>query len=239
MTARPVTPKRPPNRLLAALPAEDYARILPTLRTVPLEFKQVLLRPGDQIKAVYFPSKGVCSIVSVMGDGRLIEVAVVGSEGMIGITAFFGGEFSVAESIVQVPGGVGQTMPIEVFRREIARRGALHDIVGRYAQALMAMFVQSVACNGLHNVEERCARWLLMTNDRAGNEFQLTQEFLAVMLGVRRSTVTEVMGTLQEAAIVGHAHGTTRILNRKALEARACECYGVVKSHYDRLLPSS
>jgi CRP-like cAMP-binding protein len=205
-----------------------------------MKFKQMLQRQGERVTTVYFPAACVCSIVNVMQDGRMVEVATVGSEGMIGITAFLGGDLPPGETFVQVPvpNGDGQAMPVEAFRLEVERRGPFHDLMNRYAQALTAMIMQSTACNGLHSVEERCARWLLMTHDRVGqDEFQLTQEFLAIMLGVRRPTVTLVMHALHREGVIDYGHRMTRVIDRKGLEAASCECYGVVKAQFDRLLP--
>ena len=242
---RSASPNRPPpdrsrspNRLLAALPPADYQRILPSLRVTPMKFKQVLQKHGEKVTTIYFPWGGVCSIVNVMQDGRMVEVATVGREGMVGITAFLGGDVPPGETFVQVPDGDGQAMPVEAFRSEVARNGPFRDLMNRWAQALTAMIMQSTACNGLHTVEERCARWLLMTHDRVdGNEFQLTHEFLAIMLGVRRPSVTLVMGTLHEAGVIDHGRKRTRIVDRRGLEAASCECYAVVKAQFDRLLP--
>ena len=234
---------RPPpsaNKLLAALPPADYLRIFPSLRIIPIKFKQVLQKQGEKVTDVYFPASCVCSIVNVMRDGRMVEVATVGNEGMIGLTAFLGGEFPPGETFVQVPvpGGESQVMSVAAFRQELDRHGPFHDLMNRYAQALTAMIMQSTACNGLHSVEERCARWLLMTHDRVErDDFQLTQEFLAIMLGVRRPSVTIVMGRLHEAGVIDYGRRMTRITNRRGLEALSCECYGVVKAHFDRLLP--
>jgi CRP-like cAMP-binding protein len=239
-----IIPNRPPpspNKLLAALPAADYLRILPSLHTIPLKFKQMLQKYGEKVTTVYFPGSGVCSIVNVMQDGRMVEVATVGNEGMIGITAFLGGDFPPGETFVQVPvpNGETQLMTVAAFREEIDRRGPFHELMNRYTQALTAMIMQSTACNGLHSVEQRCARWLLMTHDRVGHdEFQLTQEFLAIMLGVRRPSVTIVMGTLHKAGVIDYGSRMTRVVNRKGLEAMSCECYSVVKATFARLLPN-
>jgi CRP-like cAMP-binding protein len=174
-----------------------------------------------------------------MEDGRMVEVATVGKEGMIGLTAFFGNERPFGGAMVQVPEVDAQIMSVAVFRRETERRGAFRELMARYCQAFLAMVMQSSACNSLHPVEQRCARWLLMTHDRVGrNEFALTQEFLAVMLGVRRPTVTLVAGALQKAGLIEYGHRRIVILNRRALEAASCECYRVVTAHFDRLLPS-
>ena len=157
---------RSPNKLLAALPLADYRRILPSLTTVSLPFKHILHKHGAKIDTIYFLGGGVGSVTNVMRDGRMVEVATIGNEGLIGITVFLGGDVSPGEAFIQVPDGVGQSMPVEVFTRELDRRGPFYDLVSRYSQALQALIMQSTACNSLHSVEERCSRWLLMTHDR-------------------------------------------------------------------------
>ncbi len=229
---------RSPNKLLAALPAADYQRILPSLTTVPLKFKQVLHKSGAKIDTVYFLGGGVGSLTNVMTDGRMVEVATIGNEGVIGITIFLGGDVSPGEAFIQVPDGVGQAMPVEAFRREINRRGPFYDLISRYSQALQVLLMQSTACNSLHSVEERCSRWLLMTQDRVeGDEFQLTHEFLGYMLGVRRPTVSLVLGTLHKAGVIQNGTKKIRIMDRHRLEETSCECYQVVQSAFARLLP--
>jgi CRP-like cAMP-binding protein len=231
-------PAQSPNRLLAALPAQEYLRLSTHLRTVALAPKQTLQKADEDIDTIYFPGGGMCSVVSVMEDGRMVEVATVGNEGMVGITAFLGGARPFGGAMVQVPEVTAQIMSVAAFRREVDRRGPFRDVIARYGQAFLAMVMQTSACNSLHPVEQRCARWLLMTHDRIGqNEFALTQEFLAVMLGVRRPTVTIVAGTLQKAGLIDYGHRRIVILNRRALEAASCECYRIVKRHFDRLLP--
>jgi CRP-like cAMP-binding protein len=231
-------PPRSPNKLLAALPPADYRRILPSLNTIPLKFRQVLHRHGATIDTVYFLGGGVTSITNVMSDGRMVEVATIGNEGMIGNTIFLGGTISVGEAFIQVPNGGGQAMRVEHFRKELARHDAFYDLMSRYSQALQALIMQSTACNSLHSVEERCSRWLLMTHDRVGrDDFQLTHEFLGFMLGVRRPTVSLVLGTLDKAGVIANGMKKITIVNRKGLEAMSCECYRVVKSTFDRLLP--
>ena len=235
---------RPPseqsrNRLLAALPPADYRRILPSLSTTPLTFKKVLHKQGSKINAVYFPGGGVCSITNVMSDGRMVEVATIGNEGMVGMTAFLGGDVAVGEAFVQVPDGIGDSMPVEAFRNELDRRGPFYDLISRYSQALQALIMQSTACNGLHSVEERASRWLLMTHDRVeGDEFQLTHEFLGYMLGARRPTVSLVLGTLDKAGVIHNGMKKITIVNRERLEEISCECYGVVRNTFARLLPN-
>jgi CRP-like cAMP-binding protein len=229
-----------PNRLLAALPAVEYRRLLPSLKTEPLEFKQILQKRDEKVHAIYFPGSAVCSVTNVMRDGRLIEVATVGNEGMIGLTALSDDQ-PLGESLVQVPvpNATAQVMTVPAFKREMDQRTPLYSIVQRWSQAFLATVMQSVACNGLHSVEERCARWLLQTHDRVGkgsDEFLLTQEFLAVMLGARRPSVTITIGTLQKAGMIRYGHKKMSILNRAALEGLSCECYGTIKNRLDRLL---
>ena len=200
--------------------------------------KQVLHKAGGKIDAVYFPGGGVWSITNVMSDGRMVEVATIGNEGVVGITAFFGGDVSVGDAFMQVPNGDAQSMTLSAFRRELDRRGPFYDVIGRYAQALQALIMQSAACFSMHTVEERCSRWLLMTHDRVGkDEFQLTHEFLGYMLGTRRPTVSIVLGTLDKAGVIRNGTKRITVTDRKKLEEASCECYQVVKSTFDRLLP--
>jgi CRP-like cAMP-binding protein len=227
---------RPKNRLLAALPDEDFARIRPQLTTVPLNVKAVLLKRGDPIRHVFFPNGGVCSVTAMMTTGLAVEVATVGDEGMIGIAAFFGGQAMPGESMVQVPDSNAERMPVESFKGELERRGALYDAINRYAQGTIALMMQSTACMALHQVQERCCRWLLMTHDRVRSDhFSLSHEFLAMMLGSTRPTVTVVARSLQQARLIRYTHAKVTILNRKGLEAMACECYATVKTEFDRL----
>jgi CRP-like cAMP-binding protein len=235
---RPPPDERSPNKLLAALPAADYRRILPTLTTVPLKFRQVMHKYGEPIDTVYFIGGGVASVTNVMTDGRMVEVATIGNEGMVGVTVFLGGTVSPGEAFIQVPDGVGQAMPADAFRKELDRRGVFYGLISRYSQAMQILIMQSTACNSLHTVEERCSRWLLMTHDRVdGDELRLTHEFLGYMLGVRRPTVSLVLGTLDKAGILHNGTKKITIVNRARLEDTSCECYRVVKSAFDRLLP--
>lgn len=225
------------NRLLARLPAPDYRRLLPVLDTAPLPFRQLLHKAGDEMQTIYFPGSGVCSITQMMANGRTVGIATVGNEGCIGITALFGGGRALAEVLVYVPGGVAQVMTLKAFRREIARRGTFHQVMNRYAEAFTASLIQSIACNALHSVEQRCARWLLTMHDRVGrDEFPVTQEFLAMMLGVRRPTVTLVAGALQREGIIEHGLGRMVIRDRARLKAVSCECHALVAGHFSRLL---
>jgi len=227
---------RPANRLLAALPDEDFRRISLLLKTVPLTTKQVLLKRGEPIRYVYFPNGGVCSVTAMMKDGAAVEVATVGTEGMIGIAAFFGGRAMPGESMVQVDDTSAEQMPIDALRGELDRRGALYEAINRYSQGTMALMMQSTACMALHHVNQRCCRWLLMTQDRVNaDSFRLSHEFLAMMLGASRPTVTVVARTLQDAGLIRYTHARVTIRDRKGLEAASCECYATIKAEFDRL----
>jgi CRP-like cAMP-binding protein len=227
----------PRNKLLAALPPEEYRRIRPSLSVGPLKHRQVLQKAGEPLRAVYFPADGLCSIIMTMADGRSAEVATVGNEGLVGIAAFLGDGAATGETIVQVPGSFAYAMPVDAFTREMDARGALYDLVSRYSQALVAYVMQSAACNGLHTADKRCARWLLQSHDRVGRDrFELTQEFLAFMLGVRRATVSMIAQQLQRAGLILFNSRRVTILDRQGLEDVTCECYGVIKQKFDQLL---
>ena len=224
------------NRLLAALPARDYHRICGHLRMHPVRTGETLQEHGARISHVYFPNGGVFSITNQMRDGALVEVATVGSEGMLGIGAFFGDRSGAGRAFQQVGNGVLPAMPVGRFIKEIAISRSLREVVGLYAQANLLQTMQSTACNALHDVRRRCCRWLLETHDRIEtDDFRLKHEFLAVMLGVRRPTVTVVMRSLQEAGLVSSHYGSIRIVKRKRLEAASCECYEVIRGHFERL----
>ena len=224
------------NNLLASLPKEEYKRLLPQLETVPLSLKQPLYRLNEPIEYVYFPNSGVVSVVSLLKDGRIVEVATVGNEGMIGTPILLGVDRILAETFVQIPGD-GLRMKVDVFRREVPLGSPLHSLLLRYTQALMNHLMQSVVCNQMHSVEQRCCRWLLLTQDRVeSDEFPMTQEFLSQMLGVRRASVSVVAATLQRAGLIRYHRGKIKVLDRQGLEAGSCECYQVVKQEYIRLL---
>ena len=233
---------RHPNRLLAALPAEEFDRLHPLFARVELPFSRQLQKQGAPIEHVYFPSGGVCSGTHSMSDGRMVEVATVGGEGIVNIEALFGADIQEHDVIVQVPvpGGFAETMAAEAFRQEVSRSPALRDLAMRYAQAYMVMSTQCTACNGLHTVEERCARWLLMTHDRARiDTFKISQEYLAAMLGVRRATVTLVAGVFRRAGLIEYQRSQMTIHDRAGLENATCECYGLLRSTFDRILPAA
>jgi CRP-like cAMP-binding protein len=215
-----------PNRLLAALPAADYTRILPSLTVVPLKLKDILHKPGEPIRDVYFPGGGFCSMLTVLEDGSMVEIATIGREGMVGVSAILDGTPVTSAAMVQGETDTCYRMKVDAFRREIDRRGAFHELTTHFAQALFGFVAQSTACNAIHSVEQRLARWLLMAQDRMGSdEFPLTQEFVAMMLGASRPTVTVVAGTLQKAGLIKYRHGRVSILERENLEAASCECY--------------
>jgi CRP-like cAMP-binding protein len=226
------------NRLLAALPKNEYDRLLAQTQDVSVGVRDVLYRANGPIEFVYFPRSGVMSMVVVMDDGGSVEVGMVGNEGLVGVPAFLGTDRSPTQVFCQV-GGEMRRMRANVFRAEVRKDGPLQLLVMRYTQALLNTVSQATACNQLHAVEKRCARWLLATHDRVGaDEFPLTQEFLAMMLGVRRASVTEAAGALQKAKLVTYHRGRIQILNRKKLEAASCECYRLIRDQLDRLLPA-
>lgn len=229
----PHLPNRPPppaaealNLLLAALPKVDRDRLVPTLEVIPLKLKDLLHKPGEPIEYVYFPGGGFCSMVMVLEDGGMVEVATIGREGMVGASAVLDGNPVSAASMVQGETDTCYRMTADAFRREMGRHGAFYELLTHYAQALLGFVMQSTACNAVHSVEQRLARWLLMAQDRMGTDaFPLTQEFAAMMLGATRPTVTVVAGTLQRAGLIKYHRGLVTILDREQLESASCECY--------------
>ena len=236
-TVRPPPGNRPKNRLLAALPDGDYDHLLPHLRTISVRRKETLHNAGERLEHVYFPNAGVFSIMTLLPDGTMVEAATVGDEGMLGIEAFLRPDaVAPGRTLLQVPDGDAVQLSVEAFRRACAQRGALSDLIGRYAQTIIAQMMRSTACNALHPVHERCARWLLMTHDRVHLEgFHLSHEFLAVMLGVQRPTVSVVAKKLQDAGLIRYTHGRVRVLNRKGLERASCPCYVVIRRSFDSM----
>jgi CRP-like cAMP-binding protein len=233
-TARTVAPLGT-NSLLARLPARSAARLERHFDKVSLELKEVLYEAGRAIRYVYFPLSGVISLIVPMQDGNAVEVGTVGNEGMAGTPLFLGADRSPTRVLCQIPGDALR-MRGSFFVRELQQNRPLARTVGRYTQALLNVISQSAACNHLHSVEQRMARWLLMTHDRVdSDEFYLTQEFLAQMLGVRRASVTVVAGLLQRAGLIAYQRGHIRILDRRQLELASCECYAVVKREMERL----
>jgi len=223
------------NRLLDRLPAHEYHRLRPHLQQAAWEFKQVIYESRTPIDYAYFPQRGVASMVTLMEDGRCIEVATIGREGVIGLTTLLGGEKTIARIIVQVPGNALR-MKASVLNAETDKDSRLRRLLLLYNVAFLKQLTQSVACNGLHSLVQRCCRWLLMNRDRIdSDEMPLTHESLANMLGVRRSSVSEVLEPLQEKGLIRYRRGKLKILNRKGIEAAACECYRTVNEEFERL----
>lgn len=233
-----VPPVEPPksNRLIDLLPPADRGRILTKLEVVTGKLRQTLYEEGAPIGHVYFPLTGVASLLTVMEDGSSVEVGTIGSEGMVGIPLLLGATTSPGLCIVQVVGPMWR-MPAEDFAEEIAHGGAFSEILHRYVQYFFIHVSQGTACNRLHPAEERCARWLLHMRERAGaDDFDLTHEFLAQMLGVRRATVTVIAGGLQNAGIIEYSRGHVQILDAERLQDSACECYAKIRAEYERVL---
>jgi len=224
------------NLLLASLPHQEYARLASDLKHVPLPVRTVLYQAGGEIEHVYFPEAGVVSWVVMTDDGDGVEAGTTGKEGFAGCALLNGDHLSHAQAIVQIP-GEGLRMSADSFRKAIQASEPFSALMRRYSQALTIQISQTAACNRLHSVEERLSRWLLLTEDRVGSaHFPLTQDFLAMMLGVRRATVTVSAGTLQAAGFIRYHRGEITILDRERLEATACECYRAVRDQFERLL---
>jgi CRP-like cAMP-binding protein len=224
------------NRLLMLLSDDDYDRLRPHLSHVVLEYRKSLYEASRPIEHVYFPINGVASLVITTAEGASAEVGTIGSEGMVGLPVCLGDDDAPSSVYVQVP-GTALGLDVRVFRGELERSPTLNRIMLRYAHAFFNQIAQSAACAHLHKAEQRCCRWLLMTRDRMpSGDFLLTQEFLGMMLGVRRTTVTDVMGSLQRAGLLRYRRGHVTILDHDALQQRACECYDVSKLAFDRLL---
>jgi len=224
------------NRLLATLSKNEYKRLLPKLKTVSLVLGEVLYEPGDVIKYVYFPNDSIISLISKLSETSLLEVGMVGNEGMAGLAVFMGVSSSSTRALVQ-GAGTAMRMSSAAVRTEANRLGELHHLLHRYSHSLLAQVSQSSACNRFHFVNARLARWLLMTNDRLGaEEFPLTQEFLSNMLGVRREGVSKAAGALQAAKLIRYSRGMITVLNRRGLEAKSCRCYAIIKQESDAYL---
>ena len=225
------------NWLLAALPTAAYARVIAQCEIVPLVVKDTLFAPNTIIEHAYFPRQGCASMISVMGDGAKVEVGTIGWEGMVGISLALGVSSVPTGCIVQIAGD-GVRISREALEIELRDHAELRSILFLFAQAWVDTISRGSSCNGVHSVEERCARWLLMTHDRVeGDVLPLTQEFLAIMLGVRRASVTLAAASLQQAGLINYKHGRITVLDREALESASCECYAAIRSAYARLLP--
>lgn len=233
--------ERPRNRILAALPADELRQLTSSLQRIHLEIRDLLFDVNQPIEKVYFPETCVTSLVGLMADGSAVETATVGNEGMVGMPLFHGTDRTAGQAFCQIGGDVLQ-LPAPKFRQAIESSPTLVRMLHLYSQALFTLIAQSSACNRLHNMQQRCARWLLLCHDRVGadsgvNQFPLTHQFLSQMLGVRRATVTESMGALQETGAISYEMGVIRVADRRRLENVACECYAIVRSEFDRLLP--
>ena len=217
------------NRLLAVLAPEERDRLLRGAKSEPIEAHQVLYTAGGAISHVYFPVSGMISLVVKMTDADDVEAMTIGNEGVIGIAVILGVASSTMEALCQIPGRALK-VPTRAVLEEIRRTASVNRLLLRYAEAMMVQLAQHAACNRTHSIEQRCARWLLMTRDRvASDEFPLTQQFLAEMLGVRRATVTMIAGALHKAGLIDYSRGRIRIVDGQGLERVACECYDVVR----------
>jgi CRP-like cAMP-binding protein len=236
MKAAAPNPKK--NELLAALPGAEWQRWLPQLEPVELALGQVLYESGSTLSHVYFPTTALVSLLYVMENGASAEIAVVGYEGMVGISLFMGGESTPSRAVVQSAGQAFR-LAAQTIREESNRAGPVLHLLLRYTQALITQMTQTAACNRHHAVDQQLCRWLLLSLDRLqGNNLVMTQELIANMLGVRREGVTEAAGMLQNDGLIRYARGRITVLDRPGLEQRTCECYAVVKNEYDRLLPA-
>jgi len=228
----------PRNRILAALPPDILEQVRPTLRAVILPARVLLFDVDTPIERVFFPESVVASVVAPMSDGSAVETATIGFEGFVGLPVFLGATQMTAQCFAQVPGAAYE-MAVGDFRALLAPGGGtLHDVLHRYTQALLTQIAQSSGCNRRHNVQQRCARWLLLTHDRVGTKtFQLTQRFLSQMLGVQRTTVTAAASELERLGCITYRHGVIEVRNRDALEREACECYEIIRGKFSQLLP--
>ncbi|WP_077002660.1 Crp/Fnr family transcriptional regulator [Variovorax sp. KK3] len=226
------------NRLLGALPDDEWQRWVPQLEAVEMPLGEVLYESGSTLSHVYFPTTAIVSLLYAMENGASAEIAVVGNEGIVGISLFMGGESTTSRAVVQ-SAGQSFRLKAQVIKDEFKRAPVLHLML-RYTQALITQMAQTAVCNRHHSVDQQLCRWLLLSLDRLpGNELVATQEMIANMLGVRREGVTESALKLQRAGLISYARGRISVLDRPALERRSCECYAVVKKEYDRLLPNT
>ena len=235
--AVPAPPTPHQNHLLDALPAAEFDRLSPHLELVPMPLGEALYESGGRLQHVYFPTTSIVSLLYVFADGASAEIAVVGNEGVLGISLFMGGETTPSQAVVQ-SAGYGYRLEAQLLKQEFNRsKAALHLLLLRYTQALITQMAQTAVCNRHHSVEQQLCRWLLLSLDRlSSNEITMTQELIANMLGVRREGVTAAAGSLQRAGLIRYARGHIEVLDRARLEQEVCECYAVVKKEFDRLL---
>jgi CRP-like cAMP-binding protein len=231
----PHSPKQ--NHILAALPADDYARLLPDLELIPMPLGRAVYESGGHMGFVYFPTTAIVSLLYVMENGASAEIVITGNEGLVGISLFMGGESTPSRAVVQ-SAGHGYRLKAGILKREFALGGQLQYLALRFTQALITQMAQTAVCNRHHALDQQLCRWLLLSLDRLqGNELRMTQELIANMLGVRREGVTGAAGELQAEGLIKYRRGRITVLDRAKLEKRVCECYAVVKKEYDRLLP--
>jgi CRP-like cAMP-binding protein len=224
------------NRLLAGIPLEEYERLLPIMEDVQLRLGDVIARPDEPIEYVYFPHHSVLSVVAMTEDGSEVEIGVIGNEGMFGLQLLLGTNSSPLQTIVQIADGATR-IKANLFRDQLDHEGRLYKSLLSYMQAFFIQTAQTAACHRLHKLDERLARWLLMCHDRCkSDDLALTHEFLSVMLGVRRAGISEAASKLQTEGFINYSRGHIHIVDRQGLEAVSCECYGVVKREFDRLL---
>jgi cAMP-binding proteins - catabolite gene activator and regulatory subunit of cAMP-dependent protein kinases len=233
----PTLPEPRKNHLLAALPAADFERLRPHLTPVTLSLGEALYESGIVLRHVYFPTDSIVSLLYVMADGASAEIAVVGNEGVIGVSLFMGGETTPSRAVVQ-SAGHAYRLTGQLLKEEFTRAGAMQHLLLRYTQSLLTQMAQTAVCNRHHSLDQQLCRWLLLSLDRlTSNQLVMTQELIANMLGVRREGVTDAAGKLQKAGLIQYSRGRITVLDRAGLELRTCECYAVVKKECDRLLP--
>ncbi|MGD9841634.1 MAG: Crp/Fnr family transcriptional regulator [Steroidobacteraceae bacterium] len=225
------------NYLLAALPRGDFDRLLPHLKLVQMPLAEVLYESGSSLRNVYFPTTAIVSLLYMLADGSSAEIAVVGNDGIIGVSLFMGGETTTNRAVVQ-SAGHAYRLSSQLLKNEFTLGGAMQHLLLRYTQALITQMAQTAVCNRHHSVDQQLCRWLLLSLDRLpSNDLVMTHELISNMLGVRREGVTEAAGKLQGAGLIQYSRGRITVLDRPSLEARSCECYRVVKTECDRLLP--
>ncbi|MGQ0835278.1 MAG: Crp/Fnr family transcriptional regulator [Gammaproteobacteria bacterium] len=226
------------NHILGALPVAERERLFPHLKLVPMPLGMVLYESGDALRHIYFPTDSIISLLYVLQDGSSAEIAVVGNEGVIGVSLFMGGETTPSRAIVQ-SAGFAYRLTGKRLKIEFNRHGQMLDVLLRYTQSLITQMAQTAVCNRHHTVDQQLCRWLLLSLDRLpSDQLNMTQELIANMLGVRREGVTEAAGKLQKEGVIRYSRGRITVLNRRKLEHLSCECYAVVKKETDRLLPA-
>ena len=224
------------NQILAALPREEFEPLAAKLRPVPLALGETLYMPEQEIEYVYFVNSGVVSLLATLENGTTVEAGVIGNEGMVGISVILGADSTPNQALIQ-SAGEALRIPTKDIRTEFRKGSKLRDLLLRYTHTLFTQVAQTAACNRLHSIEQRLARWLLLSQDRIGrDDFVLTQDFLSRMLGVRRAGVSVAANTLRQAGLIDYHRGTMTVLDRKGLENYSCECYAIVREEYDRYL---